>query len=177
MCARLDIETPIGTVRILWRYEWGKPRIQRISLGRESAASSELPAKSCPEVDTLGDQLCRYLSGEEVNFERLEGLALETLTPFQRQVLLLTCTVPRGSVTSYKRLACALGIPNAPRAVGRALARNPFPLLIPCHRVIRTDGHIGEYGGGSWMKRALLELEGVTIGEDGRVRAPRWYPI
>jgi len=94
---------------------------------------------------------------------RLEGLA-----EFQRRVLLETCEIPRGEVRSYAWLALRLGHPGAARAVGSALARNPLPLVVPCHRVVRGDGTIGEYGcGGPAAKRALLAAEGVEL-ESGR---------
>ncbi|HUT21711.1 MAG TPA: MGMT family protein, partial [Anaerolineae bacterium] len=64
---------------------------------------------------------------------------------------------------------------RAARAVGNALARNPFPLVIPCHRAIRAGGTLGGYQGGSGMKRALLEIEGVQFSGEGRVVAPRTY--
>jgi methylated-DNA-[protein]-cysteine S-methyltransferase len=66
-----------------------------------------------------------------------------------------------------------LGVPGGARAVGRALARNPFPVVIPCHRAVRTDGDLGGYQGGVPMKRALLEMEGVAFTEAGRVRMDR----
>jgi methylated-DNA-[protein]-cysteine S-methyltransferase len=59
--------------------------------------------------------------------------------------------------------------------VGRALATNPFPILIPCHRVVRSDGSIGGYGGGPAMKRALLALEGVEVSPEGKARPDRFY--
>jgi methylated-DNA-[protein]-cysteine S-methyltransferase len=59
--------------------------------------------------------------------------------------------------------------------VGNALARNPFPLIVPCHRAIRSDGRLGGYQGGPAMKRALLEFEGVAAAADGRVLSPRMF--
>jgi len=87
---------------------------------------------------------------------------------FQARVLELVSKVPRGRVTTYKELARALGNPRACRAVGNALAKNPRPLKIPCHRVVRSDGKIGGYKLGSQRKTELLRREGVKV-ENGRV--------
>jgi O-6-methylguanine DNA methyltransferase len=90
---------------------------------------------------------------------RLEGLG-----DFQRRVLLETCEIPPGETRSYAWLAARVGHPGAARAVGSALARNPLPLVVPCHRVVRADGRIGNYGcGGPAAKRALLREEGVAL--------------
>jgi methylated-DNA-[protein]-cysteine S-methyltransferase len=78
-------------------------------------------------------------------------------------------------VSTYGRIARHLAIPGGARAVGRALARNPFPIIIPCHRAIRSDGRLGGFQGGPAMKRALLELEGVECSSTGRVSAERLY--
>ena len=87
-------------------------------------------------------------------------------TPFQRQVLNALKEIPRGDVRSYGWLARRLGHPRASRAVGNALAWNPFPFIIPCHRVIRADGRLGQYsGGGDNMKARLLAYEGVSVGQ------------
>ena len=87
-------------------------------------------------------------------------------TPFQRQVLKKLHGIPRGEVRSYGWLAKELGRPRASRAVGNALAWNPFPFVIPCHRVICADGRLGKYsGGGDNMKARLLAYEGVSIGQ------------
>ncbi len=91
-------------------------------------------------------------------------LDLSCLTPFQQEVLLHTMHIPRGEVRSYAWLAQKLGRPRAWRAVGTALARNPLPFIIPCHRVIHADGRIGAYsGGGKRTKERLLAFEGVDM--------------
>lgn len=89
--------------------------------------------------------------------------AISGLPPFSIDVLRLTARIPAGEVRTYAHLAAELGRPGAARAVGSALRRNPVPILIPCHRVIRTDGTIGEYSGegGSGGKLALLRAEGA----------------
>jgi O-6-methylguanine DNA methyltransferase len=87
---------------------------------------------------------------------------LGELTPFERDVLLKTAQIPRGQVRTYGWIAREIGRPAAVRAVGSALANNPIPVLIPCHRVIRSDGVIGNYGaGGTAAKKEILAAEGV----------------
>ena len=86
---------------------------------------------------------------------------LRGVTPFVRAVLRLAKRLPFGRVTSYGSLAGSLGRPRASRAVGRALGRNPVPIVIPCHRVVRATGKLGGYVGGARAKRALLRLEGA----------------
>ncbi|MDE1810498.1 MAG: MGMT family protein [Candidatus Micrarchaeota archaeon] len=83
------------------------------------------------------------------------------LTPFQAKVLLIVSTVPMGKTVTYKQLARMAGRPKAYRAVGTALNRNPFPVRIPCHRVVRSDGDIGGYFYGKRKKMELLVREGA----------------
>lgn len=85
---------------------------------------------------------------------------------FPQQVYRLTARVPKGRVTTYSRLARALGRPGAARAVGNALNRNPYAPQVPCHRVVRADGTIGGFASGSLRKRAILRKEGVIIKGD-----------
>jgi methylated-DNA-[protein]-cysteine S-methyltransferase len=82
------------------------------------------------------------------------------LTKFQWKVLSVTASIPLGETRSYKWVAGKVGSPKAVRAVGQALKRNPYPVIIPCHRVIRQDGSLGGYAGGSGEEKAkLLEME------------------
>lgn len=88
---------------------------------------------------------------------------LRSRSPFQRSILEITATIPKGEVRPYRWLAKEAGNPGAVRAVGSTMARNPVPLIIPCHRVVRTDGHIGNYSlGGPHNKRYLLTAEGAA---------------
>ena len=90
---------------------------------------------------------------------------LRGLSEFERAVLLKALEIPSGEVRPYSWIAREIGHPEAVRAVGTALGKNPVPLLIPCHRVVRADGSIGSYSmGGSRIKRALLEVEDVEPG-------------
>jgi O-6-methylguanine DNA methyltransferase len=94
---------------------------------------------------------------------------LAGLTPFEQAVLTKTTEIPSGQVRSYAWVAKEIGHPQAVRAVGTALGHNPIPFLIPCHRVIRSDGTVGQYGYGTDAKRAMLTAEGVDIDAAGRV--------
>jgi methylated-DNA-[protein]-cysteine S-methyltransferase len=114
------------------------------------------------------------LQGKPVHFT-LDLLDWSVTYPFQRRVLPKEYRIPRGMVCTYGRLAAKLGHPRAARAVGNALARNPFPIIIPCHRTIRSDGSLGGYAGGLEMKRRLLELEGIRLDLRGRVLIERLW--
>lgn len=89
-------------------------------------------------------------------------LDLRQLTAFQQHVLDVTATIPPGEVRPYGWVAREMGQNGAVRAVGSALGRNPVPVAVPCHRVVRSDGAIGNYAFGAEMKRSLLEHEGMT---------------
>ena len=97
---------------------------------------------------------------------------LRSVTEFQESVLRATATIPRGEVRPYGWVAREIDRPKAVRAVGSAVARNPIPLIIPCHRVVRSDGHIGNYSlGGPHNKAELLEHEGAAPVELERMAA------
>lgn len=108
-----------------------------------------------------------YLDGKILSLDKIE-LLLDGYTDFQKRVLRAARSIPRGSAVSYKELAKMSGYPRAARAVANVMRHNPFPLVIPCHRVIRSDGSIGGFGGKTRgatinLKRKLLEHEGVTL--------------
>ena len=108
-----------------------------------------------------------YLDGKALGLDTIE-LFLDGHTDFQKKVLKAARSIPRGSAVSYKELAKRSGYPRAVRAVANVMRHNPFPLVIPCHRVIRSDGSIGGFGGKTRganikLKRKLLEHEGVTL--------------
>ncbi|HEX9156859.1 MAG TPA: MGMT family protein [Syntrophales bacterium] len=129
---------------------------------------------SCKLIDDLAGRIDAFLDGADVRFA-LGHVQLGLCPTFQRRVLLAEYAIPRGSVSTYGRMAAHLGIPGGARAVGNALATNPFPIVIPCHRAIRSDGRLGGYQGGFAMKKALLMQEGVDVDGKGRVVLPRLY--
>jgi O-6-methylguanine DNA methyltransferase len=99
-----------------------------------------------------------------MELSKLQKKRLARLTKFQQAVLLACSSIPAGKTKTYSQLATSIGRPRAARAVGNALAINPFAPLIPCHRVIRSDGKLGGYSGkgGAKTKRRLLEREMET---------------
>jgi methylated-DNA-[protein]-cysteine S-methyltransferase len=105
------------------------------------------------------EQLAEYLAGSRRQFTL--PLDLSHQTSFQHQVLLLTAQIPYGQTSTYKDLAIQAGRPGSARAVGRVQATNPLPLVIPCHRVLGSDGSLHGYGGpgGIKLKAWLLQLE------------------
>lgn len=101
-------------------------------------------------------QLREYFDGKRTDFD----LAIEPYgTPFQRLVLDALREIPYGTTASYGEVARRIGRPRAARAVGAANGRNPLPIVIPCHRVVGSDGNLTGFGGGLDTKKALLELE------------------
>ena len=107
--------------------------------------------------DDLVERLKVYFSGHKVTFP--DKLDLSRATPFQRQVWGITRLIPYGETRNYAWVAEQIGNPRGVRAVGQALGRNPLPIIVPCHRVITSEGKLGGYSGGIGMKRELLHLE------------------
>ena len=107
-------------------------------------------------------QLDEYFAGKRTAFDL--PLALRG-TPFQMEVWRALLRIPFGATASYGAIAAAIGRPGASRAVGGANHRNPIPIIVPCHRVIGSDGSLTGYGGGEPTKRRLLALEGISTPE------------
>lgn len=167
------IPSPIGEVGVVRRKPGGV--LQRILLPRQGRSMGELIRVAFPGAvpakdhrDAICSQMRAFLSGNAVDFV-LEEIDFEIVGGFARRVLLADREIPRGRVMTYGGLAAKLGLPGGARAVGNALAGNPFPLVIPCHRVVRSDGDLGGFGGGLPMKKALLALEGVVFDCNDRV--------
>lgn len=159
-----SIETPLGLVYIAWSQ-------QGLSLAMRAANEEDFRVEARAHLGRLvtrgepPERLARgvkaWLHGEGADPLMFD---LQRLTPFERSVLMKTREIPRGEVRPYGWIAREIGHPGATRAVGTALARNPIPLFIPCHRVVRTDGHLGNYSmGGSSAKRTMLTYEGVDV--------------
>jgi methylated-DNA-[protein]-cysteine S-methyltransferase len=145
--------TPAGLVRV------GLPSED------EDAVLDELARRVSPRVlasprDTLGRarrQLDEYFDGSRRSFE--VPLDWRLSSGFRREVLRATARIPYGRTASYRDVATEAGSPAAVRAAGTALATNPLPILVPCHRVLRSGGALGSYRGGIEAKARLLELE------------------
>ena len=176
------LPSALGFFGIVWSESGGDLKVNRILLPAQRVATEEriraafegAARGSHPAVVTLGEQIRSSLDGKAVEFE-LHLLALDACSDFQRRVVLAEYAVPRGWVTTYGRIAAHLGVSGGARAVGGALARNPFPIVIPCHRAIRSDGTLGGYQGGLEMKRALLAYEGVAVSDRGKVLTGRYH--
>jgi len=175
-------KSPFGPVALLWSIRKDRPEILRIFISspevpaaRKVASLSPDPVfSSCAEMDAVAGRIEAFLNGEKVRFS-LDRVAWDACSPFQRKVLLAEYGIPRGQVSTYRRIADFLGIPRGARAVGGALADNPFPILIPCHRVVRSDGTPGGYQGGGGMKKILLEMEGFRFDGRGRLKKPEYF--
>jgi len=107
----------------------------------------------------LAADLRRYFAGEDLDFAGYE-VDLQTRSEFDRAVLAATRSIPYGQTRTYGQIARAIGQPDAARAVGQALGRNPACIVIPCHRVVAANGGLGGFTGGLRWKEALLRLEG-----------------
>ncbi len=109
----------------------------------------------------LQERIVAYFAGENVDFSTDPAVSLANLTPFDRKVLQTCRKIAPGETSTYGDLAARIGHPGAARAVGSALARNPVPLIVPCHRVLRSDGHLGGFSapGGITTKQRLLHHE------------------
>lgn len=106
---------------------------------------------------TFLNKLSAYLNGEKLTFD--EPLDPISGTPFQKQVWNSVSKIPYGETRTYGEIAKSVGSPNSSRAVGTANGANPLPIVVPCHRVIQSNGHLGGYGGGIAIKDALLRME------------------
>ncbi|MDY7037848.1 MAG: MGMT family protein [Thermodesulfobacteriota bacterium] len=174
--------TPFGSVGLIWNKINGNPKIIRILLSRPSLSAegqiSELypisQSSSCTEIDNVGNGISGFLEGEEIIFS-LDVADLSVCTKFQQLVLRAEHQIPRGSLSTYRLLAEYLGKRKGARAVGNALANNPFPIIVPCHRAIRSDRHLGGYQGGLEMKRSLLVKEGISFDNAGRVICSKFH--
>jgi methylated-DNA-[protein]-cysteine S-methyltransferase len=161
---------------IVWQYKNSKPQIERIFLPCVKAELLAKIKKEFPEVnekeqkipDKIATQIAEFYSGKKIKFD-LSLLNLKKISGFTANVLKENCKIPYGKVATYSGLAARIGSPRAARAVGTALANNPFPLIIPCHRVVRADGTLGGFGGGLKMKKELLHREGIITDKNGYV--------
>lgn len=165
-------------IGLVWQLVHGKPQVEYLYLPHPAKSLKDKIIKDFSGIEKTeqkipGDiaaQIAKFYAGEKVNFD-LSLLNLDKLSKFAGKVLRQTGKIPRGRVATYSGLAAKISAPGAARAVGTALANNPFPLIIPCHRVVRADGSPGGFGGGIRMKKELLGKEGVVSDTKGRVLA------
>ncbi|MCK9273641.1 MAG: MGMT family protein [Syntrophales bacterium] len=170
------IPSPVfGELIFFWTRKDDNPRIIEIMLPEKEycmekmkTAYPDLREDTCSYFDFYENDLRLFLNGQEAAF-LTEFLDWERCYTFQKRVLQKAFEIPRGKVTSYGRLAEKIGAPRAARAVGSALAKNPFPIVLPCHRVVRSNGHLGNFGGGIHQKRTFLLMEGINIGKENTI--------
>ncbi len=151
---RAYVETTIGTLEVTSNED------AIISLSfRDQRKLPESVVKP-PVLNSCLEQLDQYFRKTRVNFSL--HLAPEG-TPFEQRVWEALLTIPHGRTATYRDIAAAVGNPRAVRAVGRANGRNPIPIIIPCHRIIGSNGKLTGYGGGLWRKEWLLRHEGSLL--------------
>jgi len=162
-----EIDTPVGGMLLAATNE-GLVRVA-LSRAEEDVFLEDLADNVSPRVvehpkrlDAVRRQFDEYFHGDRMSFD--VDVDWQLSHGFRRSVLeILRSQVPFGHVVSYKELAERAGHPRASRAVGTAMATNPVPIVVPCHRVLRTGGALGGYGGGLDMKLHLLRLEGALL--------------
>jgi methylated-DNA-[protein]-cysteine S-methyltransferase len=152
----LVVVSPKGLVRVGFPEDDVDDQLERLA--------ADLTPRIVEDPRRLQDvtsQLGRYFEGKLTAFEIPIDWA--SVAGFRRRVLVATARIPYGSVATYTQMAQKAGSPKASRAAGSALGSNPVPIVVPCHRVLRTGGNLGGYGGGLDRKRFLLQLEGAIL--------------
>lgn len=159
------VDTPVGEM-LLAATEVGVLRLAFAVEGFDQVLDT-LARKVSPRVlraparlDRLAFEVEEYLTGSRRSFDL--PLDLTLTTGFRREVVRHLPEIPYGRTATYTEVAALAGSPRAVRAVGTACAKNPLPLIVPCHRVVRSDGTTGQYAGGPAAKRWLLELEAAS---------------
>jgi O-6-methylguanine DNA methyltransferase len=164
------LETPLGPAFVAFNHD-GVSAV-RLAEDEDAFAASYRREHGRPvrRVDAVPPPLARRLEralaegdGRSLRYD------LRGLTEFERAVLRKVLEIPRGEVRTYAWVAREIGRPAAVRAVGSALGHNPVPILIPCHRVVRSDGRVGDYALGGRAKRTILGAEGVAVRPSGHV--------
>jgi methylated-DNA-[protein]-cysteine S-methyltransferase len=165
------IETDLGTLGLAW----SDAGIVRLQLPEKTPAATERRlirradfaenAKPPAAITRAGGLLQRYMKGERVGFSDV-ALDLAGVGDFQRAIYAAARRLSWGETTTYGALAREVGSPDAARAVGQAMGRNPVPIIVPCHRVLASGQKIGGFSafGGAATKQRLLAMEGVHLG-------------
>lgn len=171
-------DTAIGSCGVVWGERGlvgvhlpdGNPARTRAGVARRFPGAS--PAEPTPEVQHAIDGIVALLGGEKRDLREIV-LDVDGLPDFNRRVYELARAIPPGATRTYGEIATRLGTPGMARAVGQALGQNPWPIVVPCHRVLAADGGMGGFSapGGVSTKRRMLEIEGV----EGIAPAPRLF--
>ena len=162
-------------IGVVWLKEDKNPKVVRVCLIAKKFSAHRRIARIFPRAKREEDnkiysftrRIKRYLKGNNVSLG-LTNLKKDTHSEFQWSVSIAARKIPFGRVATYKTLARQIGSKSA-RAVGSALARNQFPIIIPCHRIVNSNKKIGGFQSGKNLKRTLLELEGVRFDKKGRI--------
>jgi methylated-DNA-[protein]-cysteine S-methyltransferase len=158
------VDSPFGTLTAavteegLVRLAFPEEPLDEV-LDRLAAKLSPRIVEAPTRFEQVRRELDEYFSGARRDFD--VPLDRVLMSAFAQRVLAATSAIPYGSVSTYTEMATAAGSPRGSRAAGNALGSNPIPVIVPCHRVLRTGGNLGGYGGGLDRKRWLLELEGA----------------
>jgi methylated-DNA-[protein]-cysteine S-methyltransferase len=174
--------TPFGSVCVIWRLSNNLPRIAHVLLSRpglsaedrSAALFPDSPKCSCAEIDDIAVSIKDCLEGGKVKFS-LNLVDLSQCTKFQLSVLLAQHAIPRGTISTYGLVAAHVGAPGGARAVGNVLAGNPFPVIIPCHRTILSNFHLGGFQSGAEMKLSMLAKEGITFDRTKKVICRKFH--
>lgn len=158
-------ETPLGWLGVAFSARGiatvHLPRGSRVHALRDLRTAYPDAILDAAPPANIARELREYAQGRRREFNL--PLDWSAIKPFQRAVLQAAHTIPFGETRSYGWIAHAIGKPRASRAVGQALGANPIPIIVPCHRVVASDGGLGGYAGGLTLKKKLLQLEGATI--------------
>lgn len=159
-------DSPVGRL-LLATTPVGLARLAYLDGDDEEAVLADMAARLSPRVlsaparlDVSRRELDEYFAGRRRRFD--VALDLRLMTDFTRRVLTATAAIPYGSLSTYRDVATAAGSPRGSRAAGNALGANPLPIVLPCHRVVHSDGGLGGYTGGLDRKRTLLAIEQAT---------------
>jgi methylated-DNA-[protein]-cysteine S-methyltransferase len=164
--AYATVDSPLGRL-LLAGTARGLIRIAYMDHADEDAVLEQLAAKVSPRIlaaprrlDEPRRELDEYFAGARRHFE--VPLDWRLVRGFSRRVLEATARIPYGDTATYKQVAAKAGSPGASRAAGNALGSNPIPIVVPCHRILHSDGGLGGYTGGLERKRLLLGVEGYS---------------
>jgi methylated-DNA-[protein]-cysteine S-methyltransferase len=166
-----EFQTALGRCAIAWSAR-GVRAVALPGGHLRRRAPDALAAPPPPAIDAVVAQLCALLRGEPTDLSAVP-LDLAGIEPFPARVYAAARVIPYGATATYGALAARLGAPHDAREVGAALARNPFPLIVPCHRVTAAGGRLGGFSapGGAATKRRLLALEGARAAAQGELFA------
>ncbi len=162
-------DTPAGAIAV-WVTRNGVRRIGGVT--SQMIEEGHWDADGHPTLSAALHQLGEYFDRKRRHFDL--PLDFSGATKFQKRIYERLMGIPYGRIVSYGDIADEMGEPGAARAVGQAVGANPLPIIVPCHRVVRSDGKLGGYSGGLRQKVALLRIEGVDV--DGHRPGSRVHP-